>query len=274
MDEGFAGNIIVADPPEVTEEIRASLEMQNSRVVSEFKAKKLEEDAKRNWDLFYKRNETRFFKNRNWTIREFEELAEKSLDQKRKVMLEVGCGVGNLVFPLIEEDSNNYFIYACDFSPRAIEFVKNNELYNEDRVRAFQCDITTDRIFDEIKPGSVDIITMVFVLSAIHPENFKRVSDNLFKLLKNGGILMFRDYGLYDRAQLRFKPGNKIADNFYMRHDGTRSYFFSLEQTKNLFESSGYRIEQNVFIERRTCNIKEDINVKRFFVQGKYRKPS
>lgn len=39
------------------------------------------------------------------------------------VMLEAGCGVGNCIFPLLEEDLN-IFIYACDFSPRAVQFVK------------------------------------------------------------------------------------------------------------------------------------------------------
>lgn len=39
------------------------------------------------------------------------------------VLLEAGCGVGNCIFPLLEEDLG-IFIYACDFSPRAVEFVK------------------------------------------------------------------------------------------------------------------------------------------------------
>lgn len=43
-------------------------------LVSEFKQMKLEKEAKKNWDLFYKRNTTNFFKDRHWTTREFEEL--------------------------------------------------------------------------------------------------------------------------------------------------------------------------------------------------------
>jgi hypothetical protein len=42
--------------------------------VSDFKQNKLEREAQRNWDLFYKRNTTKFFKDRHWTKREFDEL--------------------------------------------------------------------------------------------------------------------------------------------------------------------------------------------------------
>ena len=121
--------------PELTEEQRAQLDRQNSRIVSEFEASKLEREAQRNWDLFYKRNETNFFKDRHWTTREFEEiLAEEGVscdsEARRKILLEVGCGVGNLAFPLIQERLPLY-VYCCDFSPRAVQFVKNNPLYHE-----------------------------------------------------------------------------------------------------------------------------------------------
>ena len=47
------------------------------------------------------------------------------------------------------------------------------------------------------------------------------------QVMKPGGVLLFRDYGLYDHAMLRFGRGHKIADNFYVRQDGTRAYYFS-----------------------------------------------
>lgn len=52
------------NPPQLTEEQLKTLEKQNSRKVSDFQANKLEAQAARNWDLFYKRNETKFFKDR------------------------------------------------------------------------------------------------------------------------------------------------------------------------------------------------------------------
>lgn len=46
----------------------------NSKIVSDFKQNKLEKEAQKNWDLFYKRNATNFFKDRHWTTAEFKEL--------------------------------------------------------------------------------------------------------------------------------------------------------------------------------------------------------
>lgn len=96
---------------------------QNSRLVSEYRAQQLEIDAKKHWDLFYKRNDTRFFKDRHWTTREFEELLDCGNTDGRSI-LEVGCGVGNLIYPLIEDGLKFNRIFACDLSPRAVDFVK------------------------------------------------------------------------------------------------------------------------------------------------------
>lgn len=194
----------------------SALRNQESRLVSSYKAAQIEKDSKKHWDIFYKRNETRFFKDRHWTTREFKELVDIRDDQ---TLLEVGCGTGNFIYPLLAEDTS-FFIYACDFSPRAIELVKSNSLYDESRVKAFVCDITTEEL--EKYVDDVDIITLIFVLSAIHPDNFDKVIRTLYSVLKANGVILFRDYGLYDMTQLRFKPGHKISDNFYMRQDGTR----------------------------------------------------
>ena len=99
--------------------------LQKDVELNQFQQIKLEKEAKRNWDLFYKRNSTNFFKDRHWITREFPELRKvlSKLDFSHPVMLEVGCGVGNTLFPLLEEN-DAVFVHAFDFSPRAVEFVK------------------------------------------------------------------------------------------------------------------------------------------------------
>lgn len=204
----------------LTAEEEEKLKLQNSRLISAYQANKVNIESKKHWDLFYKRNDTRFFKDRHWTLREFKEILGTDINQRNN-LLEVGCGVGNFIYPLIEEKLN-MFIYACDLSSKAIELLKTNPIYSEAQVKAFQTDITTTNIFDEIPKETLDIVTLIFVLSAVDPSNHLKIARTLFALLKPKGYILLRDYGLYDMTQLRFKPGHKISDNFYMRQDGTR----------------------------------------------------
>ncbi|XP_075443187.1 tRNA N(3)-cytidine methyltransferase METTL6 isoform X1 [Ascaphus truei] len=248
--------------------------LQNDRdLVSEFKQLKLEREAQRNWDLFYKRNSTNFFKDRHWTTREFEELkACREFENQSLTILEAGCGVGNCLFPLLEEDPG-FFLYACDFSPRAVDFVKQNASYNPNTCKAFQCDLTKDDLTENIPADSVDVAMLIFVLSAIHPDKMHLAIQNIYKVLKPGGCVLFRDYGLYDHAMLRFKSGSKLAEHFYVRQDGTRSYFFTEEHLSCLFSAAGYTRVSNEYVLRETVNKKEGLCVPRVFVQSKFHKP-
>lgn len=108
----------------LTQEEIDKMKAQNSRMVSEFRANQLEREAKKHWDLFYKRNTTRFFKDRHWTTREFNELLGLGSIENENVLLEIGCGVGNLIYPLLEDGLKFKKIFACDLSTNAIELMK------------------------------------------------------------------------------------------------------------------------------------------------------
>ena len=163
-------------PPQLSQREKEQLNRQDAGRVTEFRAKKFQAESRKHWDLFYKRNATKFFKDRHWTTREFADLAGEV--GHRRVLLEVGCGVGNFCFPLLQERPD-LFIRACDFSRRAVQFVKDNPNYDESRISAFQCDITEQSAFKKDAFAPVDLISAVFVLSAIEPEKFPTVFRNL-----------------------------------------------------------------------------------------------
>lgn len=74
-----------------------------------------------------------------------------------------------------------------------------------------------------MEAGSIDIATLIvsslsgqmrqvaddcvnqFCLSALHPDEWAQAVTNIWTMLKPGGMLLFRDYGRNDLAQLRFK---------------------------------------------------------------------
>ena len=244
----------------------------DTKLVSDFKQQKLEKEACKNWDLFYKRNTTKFYKDRHWTKREFEELCVSETGNKTLTVLEAGCGVGNFMFPLLEEDHEKRFqFYSCDFSPRAVEFVRSNPLFDPARCKAFQCDLTQDQLENEVPSNSVDVATLIFVLSAILPSKMLFVLKNIRSVLSASGVLLFRDYGLYDHAMLRFGPGHKLLEQFYVRQDGTRAYYFSVEELTGLFNDAGLEVLSCEYVQRETVNVKQGLAVPRIFVQAKCR---
>lgn len=310
---------------------------------------KYESEASKYWDTFYKIHKNKFFKDRNWLLREFpeilpvdqktkEKMKEFSLDhvkdnaancfsrmhcltnpeqknhckksagsadgqskagsdfsnldakQHRKGpvktelfpgssatfrILEVGCGVGNSVFPILNtlQNAPKSFLYCCDFASEAVELVKLHLSY-----RAGQCCAFVHDICDNCSPypfpdGILDVILLVFVLSSIHPDRMQGVLNRLSKLLKPGGMLLFRDYGRHDETQLRFKRGHCLSENFYVRGDGTRVYFFTKGEVHNMFCKAGLDEKQNLVDHRLQVNRKRQVKMHRVWVQGKFQKP-
>ncbi|NWQ74911.1 METL2 protein, partial [Columbina picui] len=190
-------------------------------------------------------------------------------------ILEVGCGAGNSVFPILKVLCNTpgTFLYCCDFASGAVELVKSHSSYNSAWCSAFVHDVCDDALPYPFPDEILDVVLLVFVLSTIHPDRMQAVVNRLAKLLKPGGMLLFRDYGRYDTAQLRFKKGHCLSENFYVRGDGTRVYFFTKDEVCNMCNLAGLTEVQNLVDRRLQVNRKKKVKMQRVWIQSKFQKP-
>lgn len=137
----------------------------------------------------------RFFKDRHWLFTEFPELApdyqsgvERVYPENTEMLpiettqttqtpllnrriFEIGCGVGNTILPILTYSREKSLkVFGCDFSATAIDILKEHEGFDGQRCEVFVLDATIDEWSVPFEEASIDIIVLIFVLSAIHPD--------------------------------------------------------------------------------------------------------
>ncbi|KVI06241.1 methyltransferase-like protein 6 isoform X2 [Cynara cardunculus var. scolymus] len=121
--------------------------------------------------------------------------------------------------------------------------------------------------------GGVDYVTLIFTLSAVPLHRMSTAVAACFSVLKPGGLLFFRDYGLYDMTMLRFEPDQRVGFREYKRSDGTRSYFFSLDSARDLFLGAGFTELELEYCCVKSVNRRKQKMMRRVWVHGKFQKP-
>lgn len=219
-------------------------------------AEKYMEQPEKWWNKFYKNNTSNFFKDRKWLHQEFPVLKELSEENApAATILEVGAGAGNTAFPVMKVNKNPRLrLHASDFSKKAIEVIRASPDFSAPEMigtlEASVWDITSPldeagapQLPEGLEPGSVDVVILIFIFSALAPSQWQQAMDNVWALLKPGGIVLFRDYGRGDLAQVRFKKGRWMEENFYVRGDGTRVYFFDEEELREMWTGNRLRTQ-------------------------------
>jgi methyltransferase-like protein 6 len=222
-------------------------------------------------------------------------VARYTSDRRPIRMLECGCGVGNAFYPLVAK-------YPClrvvgiDLSARAVQLIKEHPLYSTGQVQAFVKDAVKDGLTDVAH--DMDFAVMLFMASALSPHQMLAAFKHVHETLRGGGMvgflaalavetslsqscfdcvpvqLLFRDYGRYDAAQLRFRGKHKLAENLYVRQDGTRAYFFDTADLTKLAVDAGFEVLEIRAICRTYVNRKEGVGVPRVWMHARFQKPA
>ncbi|XP_072969081.1 tRNA N(3)-methylcytidine methyltransferase trm141-like isoform X3 [Typha angustifolia] len=201
--------------------------------------RKYERNPSKYWNDFYKRHHNKFFKDRHYLEKDWGRYFSSPSENREaplgpKIVLEVGCGAGNTLFPLLVAFPE-ILVHACDFSPHAIELLK------------------------------------IFMLSAVPPVKMPLVLQNIKKVLKPNGYLLFRDYAMGDFAQEKLAEKNQIiSENFYARGDGTCAFYFSNDLLSTLFERNGFKtVEINVYC-KQIVNHLRNVVMNRRWIRGTF----
>lgn len=218
------------------------------------------------WDLFYRFNQERFFKDRHYLGREFPLLEPGSAaSESFESLVEAGCGAGNTLFPLVRAFPQKRF-FALDLSEEALALLRRHPDYDPARITALRFDLAGESEVEEVLPGcAVDVALLVFCLSAIEPCRQADALARVARLVRPGGLVLLRDYGLYDMTQVRFisKGGRRLAENTYMRADGTRVCYFSLEALRELAARTGLECLELRYDTRELRNRKRKLSMYR-----------
>lgn len=291
-DDIFAHN--AWDHVEVDEQYKDFIEqqtlLQKEHQVSDFDKKRFNDKPEKWWDKFYSNNQANFFKDRKWLVQEFPVLGEMTKEEYGPVtVLEVGAGAGNTAFPILAMNQNSKLrLHACDYSKKAVDIIRAQEAYTSQPNPVLQADVWDAASATDLPPGltpnSVDVILMIFIFSALSPSQWTQAVRNAYTLLKPGGEVLFRDYGRGDLAQVRFKKGRYLEENFYVRGDGTRVYFFTEEELSEIWsgqspssaaggDTSGLEVVNLAVDRRMLVNRQRKLKMYRCWMQGRFAKP-
>ena len=218
----------------------------------------------------------RFFKEKRYLTLEFPCLLDEGDDTSGLRIGEIGCGCGSALIPVLRANERATAV-ACDVSKTATRVF---------REMCQKAGIENDRVelhvhaagksnCSPFQDNSCDIMMIIFTLSAMSPSEMTCVLSEAKRALKSpGGLLLVRDYGKYDMAQLRF-PGSQLIDPgnmVYERADGTLSSFFSREQLESLVADIGLECKECKYVCTNITNKKDGKNMRRVFIHGIFEK--
>lgn len=263
-DDVWASDELWSQNPCRLQAARDIIEAQG-RPLSQFWIHEHERLSRASWDSFYKRNGDRAYRDRHYVDHVFSDALTAATGG---TLVELGAGVGNGIIPLLRTLALHRTVFL-DFSPRAIAMLEARADLRHVNYVARVCNVVTQSFGEN--DNTVDCVTCLFFLSAIAPDHQPSVATKIFRVLKPGGHVVIRDYGRYDNNQLRFAKGHRLADNWYVKGDGTRCYYFSTSDLDLVFRSCHFQGKASYVCQVHANRATRQVR-RRVFVQAVYRK--
>lgn len=96
----------------------------------------------------------------------------------------IGSGPGASLFPLYRLNQNpSLQLTAVDYSHVAVDLVRSNPAYDPKHMQAETWDVSDPNGLPEyIQPGSMDVVILVYIFSALHPKQWEAAIANIARV--------------------------------------------------------------------------------------------
>jgi SAM-dependent methyltransferase len=147
-------------------------------------------------------------------------------------ILELGCGNGKTVFPLVKAGRS---VTALDLSPRAASLCRslcrNTDLHI----------LIGDARQTPFRDASFDIVIASHVAGHLTAAGRQDLASEVLRLLPPGGVLHFRDFS---REDLRCGKGRETEPGTFLRGNGIATHYFAPGEVRTLFTGLAVRFLQ------------------------------
>ena len=237
------------------------------------------------WEDFHSTHHSAsFFKAKRYLLQEFPSIIDTLRRHPRPVLLELGCGAGAALYPILSalsviQDSAPLppLCFALDISPRALSLLTSSPFFSSSSIFPICYDISSPSSPPPSAPsGDATVALLIFTLSAISPDKHALSLARVRGMMSAGGLLCFRDYGVFDLTHLRFPltqcvqeyvRAPSLVSRTFRRGDGTLSHFFTVdEDLRSTFEKAGFSVKEMRYATVINVNRKEGTTMKRVFV--------
>ena len=171
-----------------------------------------------------------------------------------KKVLDVGAGTGRLSISLANRDAR---VTALDVSPKMLEKIKRKlqRRVSDDGTRRDFVKSKIQTVVGEAESlpfenDSFDIVTAAFLIA--HLKDPIRFFDEVYRVLKDGGIFVVTNINQKDPPLVKTKDGEIIIESFYHRP----------EKIKEILESLAFSVEE-VFIKEKEVWVNQIILAKK-----------